>query len=134
MVLFPNADITIYNRYFDKLSGLDKYQRTVIRNVDWQHVRNTTAGKTVLDKGVLVKDSTLIFINKVDNYVTPKNFAKLSDAERPGYFTFNVSDKIVKGEIDHEVTLISELEKMFDDVVTFVSIRDPDSHWEVECE
>lgn len=134
MVLFPNTDITIYNRYFDKVSGLDKYQRTVIHNVDWQHVRNTTAGKTVLDKGVLVKDSTLIFIDKLDNYVGPRQFNRLSDTERPNYFTFNVSDKIVKGEIDYEVTLISDLEKLFDNVITFVSVRDLESHWEVECE
>ncbi len=30
-----NADITIYNRYFDKATRLDKYQRTVLKGVFW---------------------------------------------------------------------------------------------------
>lgn len=35
-VLFKNSDITIYNRYYDNSLGADRYQRTVIKGVNWQ--------------------------------------------------------------------------------------------------
>ncbi|AUM96331.1 MULTISPECIES: DUF6751 family protein [Clostridium] len=132
-VLFKNSDITIYNRYYDFTSDTDKYQRTVIKGVNWQSKRNGT----VSDKGLLLADSTLIFIDKLDNYVSPKRFLKLSSEERPNYFTFSVGDKIVKGEVDFEVTGISpyrigDLEKNFDDVIHVKSVSKLSSHFEVE--
>ena len=124
-VLFKNADITIYNRYTDASSGVDKYQRTVIKGVNWQGKRNGT----VSDKGLLLADSTLIFVDKLDNYVSPKRFNKLSDEERHKYFTFDSNgDKIVKGEVDFEVTgvkhfRIADLENEFDDVINIKSVN-----------
>jgi hypothetical protein len=128
-VLFKNTDITLYNKYYDKENDIDKYQRNVIKDVNWQSKRNAT----VSDKGVNVADSTLIFINKLDNYISPKRFLKLSDEDRKNYFTFAIGDKIVKGSIDFEVRKIADLDKNFDDVVTIVAIRELSGHLEVEC-
>ncbi|MDU7363034.1 DUF6751 family protein [Clostridium sp.] len=133
-VLFKNADITIYNRYTDASSGVDKYQRTVIKGVNWQGKRNGT----VSDKGLLLADSTLIFVDKLDNYVSPKRFNKLSDEERHKYFTFDSNgDKIVKGEVDFEVTgvkhfRIADLENEFDDVINIKSVNPLSDHFEIE--
>ncbi|EJE7236762.1 hypothetical protein FC820_10555 [Clostridium sporogenes] len=132
-VLFKNANITIYNRYFDFTSDTDKYQRTVIKGVNWQSKRNGT----VSDKVLLLADSTLIFIDKFDKYISPKRFARLTPEERPNYFTFSVGDKIVKGEVDFEVTgispyRISDLEKNFDDVIDIKCVSKLSSHFEVE--
>jgi hypothetical protein len=133
-VLFKNADITIYNRYADAASGVDKYQRTVIKGVNWQGKRNGT----VSDKGLLLADSTLIFIDKLNNYVSPKRFNKLSDEERHKYFTFDSNgDKIVKGEVDFEVTgvkpfRIADLENEFDDVINIKSVNPLSDHFEIE--
>jgi hypothetical protein len=133
-VLFKNADITIYNRYTDATSGVDKYQRTVIKGVNWQGKRNAA----VSDKGVLLADSTLIFIDKLDNYVSPKRFKKLSDEERPKHFTFNSNgDKIVKGEVDFEITgvkpfRIADLDNEFDNVITIKSVTELSGHFEIE--
>lgn len=133
-VLFKNADITIYNRYTDAASGVDKYQRTVIKDVNWQGKRNAT----VSDKGVLLANSTLVFIDKLENYVSPKRFKKLSDEERPKYFTFNSNgDKIVKGEVDFEITgvkpfRIADLDNEFDDVITIKSVTELSGHFEIE--
>lgn len=133
-VLFKNADITIYNRYMDASSGVDKYQRTVIKGVNWQGKRNGT----VSDKGLLLADSTLIFVDKLDNYVSPKRFNKLSDEERHKYFTFDSNgDKIVKGEVDFEVTgvkhfRIADLENEFDDVINIKSVNPLSDHFEIE--
>ncbi|MDS1004182.1 hypothetical protein P9J83_11840 [Clostridium sporogenes] len=132
-VLFKNADITIYNRYYDFTSDTDKYKRTVIKSVNWQGKRNGS----VTDKGLLLADSTLIFISKLDNYISPKRFLKLSDQERPNYFTFTPGDKVVKGEVDFEITGVSpyrigDLEKNFDDVIDIKSINILTDHIEVE--
>ncbi len=132
-VLFKTSDITIYNKYFDDSSGADKYQRTVIKGVNWQGKRTGT----VTDKGLLLADSTLIFADKLDNYISPKKFAKLEPLEREKYFTFAPGDKIVKGEVEFEVTgvkpyRIADLESEFDDVITIKSINELSDHFEVE--
>ena len=132
-VLFKNADITLYNKYYDLSSDTYKYQRTIIEGVNWQGKRNGT----VSDKGLLLADSTLIFIDKLDNYISPKRFAKLSDEDREKYFTFAHGDKIVKGEVDFEVTGIkpyrlADLENEFDDVIDIKSVNPLSDHFEVE--
>jgi len=133
MVMFKNADITIYNRYYDLANDVDRYQRTVIKGVNWQGKRNGT----VSDKGLLLADSTLIFIDKLDNYVSPKRFAKLTTEERLNHFTLNIGDKIVKGEVDFEVTgikpfRIADLESEFDDVIDIKSVNPLSNHFEIE--
>lgn len=132
-VLFKNADITVYNKYYDLSSDAYKYQRTVIKGVNWQGKRNGT----VSDKGLLLADSTLIFIDKLDNYISPKKFAKLSDEDRTNYFTFTIGDKIVKGEVDFEITGTkpcrpADLENEFDDVIDIKSVNPLSDHFEVE--
>ncbi|MBN3421754.1 DUF6751 family protein [Clostridium botulinum] len=132
-VLFRNADITVYNKFYDSKNDIDKYQRTVIKGVNWQGKRNGS----VSDKGLLLADSTLIFIDKLDNYVSPKRFLKLSDEERPNYFTLNPGDKIVKGKVEFEVTgikpyRIADLESEFDNVIDVKSVNILTDHTEVE--
>ena len=128
-VLFKNSDITIYNRYIDKITGYDKYQRTVITGVNWQSKRNAN----ISDKGILIADTTLIFIDKLEGYLSPRAFKLLSDIERPNHFTYNIGDKIIKGAIDYECTKIADLDKNYDNVVTIMAIRELSNHWEVEC-
>lgn len=132
-VLFKNADITIYNRYYDLASDIYRYQRAVIKGVNWQGKRNGT----VSDKGLLLADSTLIFVDKLDNYVSPKRFAKMQPIEREKHFTFTIGDKIVKGEVNFEVIglkphSIADLENEFDYVITVKSASELSGHFEVE--
>lgn len=132
-VFFKNADITIYNKYYDSNSDTDKYQRTIIKGVNWQGKRNAT----VNDKGVNVAYTTLIFLDSLPNYVDPRTFAKLDDIDRPNYFTFTELDKIVKGAIDYEITgvkpnRVSDLENEYE-TVTVISSQVWGNHMEVEC-
>ncbi|WP_368254857.1 DUF6751 family protein [Clostridium paraputrificum] len=133
-VLFKNADITLYNKYYDKENDVDRYQRVVIREVNWQGKRNATVG----DKGLNRDDSILIFIDKIPGYVSLKRFAKLTNEERLNYFTFGVNDIIVKGESDFEITGLkpnstADLEREYDDVVNILGVQEWSGHWEVEC-
>ena len=125
--------MTVYNKYYDYASGYDMYQRTVIKGIDWSGVRNAT----ISDTGLLLADSTRVILDKLENYISPKSFRKLSDIERPNYFTLAVGDKIVKGEINFEITGIkpyrlADLESGFDDVVNMMSTRELSDHFEVE--
>ena len=109
------------------------YQRTVIKNVNWNGRRNAT----VSDAGLLLADSIRIILDKLDNYISPKQFAKLTDAERVNYFTLAIDDKVVKGEIDFEITglkpnSIAGLENSYGNVVNIMSLRELSDHWEVE--
>lgn len=132
-VLFKNSDITIYNKWYDSVNDIDKYQRTVIKGINWQSKRNGT----VSDKGLLLADSTLIFIDKLDNYVSPKRFLKLSNREKSNYFTLAPGDKIVKGEVEFEITgikpfRVADLENKFDYVIDIKSVNPLSNHFEVE--
>ena len=132
-VLFKNSDITIYNKYYDPYNDMYKYQRTVVKGVNWQSKRTGT----VSDKGLLLADSTLIFIDNLDNYISPKRFAKLESIEREKYFTLTIGDKIVKGEVDFEIIgiknySINDLDNEFDDVITIKSVNSLSDHFEVE--
>ena len=132
-VLFRNTDITVYNKYNDVGSEITKCQRTVIKGVNWQVKRNGT----VSDKGLLLADSTLIFVDRLENYVSPKRFARLELLERKKYFTFAIGDKIAKGEVEFEVIgikpySIADLDKEFDDVITIKSVNELSGHFEIE--
>jgi len=132
-VLFKNADITIYNKYYDLSSDIYRYQRTIIKGVNWQGKRNGT----VSEKGLLLADSTLIFIDKLDNYVSPKKFAKMQPIERGECFAFGIGDKIVKGKVEFDVSgikpySIADLEKEYDDVITIKSVTEFSGHFQVE--
>lgn len=134
MILNPNADITIYNRYYDKKENIEKYQKTIIKRVNWQTKREST----VSDKGLLVANSTLIFIDNLKDYISPKKFRQLSDDERVKHFTLSAQDKIVKGILNFEVTVrslnsISDLENKFDDVVSISTVSEFSNHIEVYC-
>jgi len=124
MVLFGKDTISIYNHYY---TDVDKYKRTNLSGVNWQSKRNATVG----DKGVNIAYSTIIFINKSTNYVMPKAFQQLVD--KGDKFTFDIGDKIVKGNIVMDVTIIADLEKTYDNVVTIMAITECSGHWEVEC-
>ena len=137
MILFPNSDITIYNKYYDTENDYDMYQRVVIKGADWQgkkasKVSNNNSSST----GMATDDKYLIFIDKLDNYVSPKAFLILSEEERINYFTLATGDKIAKGEIDFEYSVnntLKDLEQNYDDVVTIIGVTSWSDHLEVEC-
>lgn len=127
-VSFKNTDITIYNNYKDKITKLDKYQRTFIKGVNYNSKKNMVMS----DKGTNTVCSTTIIIDKLDNYIEERDFYNLED--KTGYFTLSEGDKIAKGDTNLEITRIAELTKNYD-TVTIVSIRENKifKTLEVEC-
>lgn len=136
MVINPNTDITLYNRYLDKSKGIEKYQRTVIEGCNWQGDRSVALSSD--EKGITYTNGISIIINKLSNYLSPKKFIKIPDNEKKNYFTINILDKIVKGNIEFEITgvrpnTVADLIKNYDDVIDVKAIDTTfQSHFEIE--
>jgi len=130
-----NTDITIYNRYFDKATRLDKYQRTILYGVFWDErkaVNRLQSGLEDADKVTIIIPFTVAADKK---YAPPKEFEKLED--KTGYFTLQEGDRVVKGAIDFEITgKVSDLDKEYE-AFTIISVDTKDfgslhmRHWEV---
>lgn len=132
-------NITIYNKYYDRENGFDKYIKTTIYNVDWQ---GNTGMKLNEKRGLLSDDIVNVYIdyNSTCNgkqYLKPKIFEQLSNIEKNNYFTFNNGDVIVFGIIDFELNgkNLKRLRESYDDVVTVTKIKECNltRHWELEC-
>ncbi len=130
-----NADITIYNRYFDKATRLDKYQRTVLYGVFWDEVKAVNRVQSGLEDADKVTIIIPFAVTTDKKYAPPKEFEKLED--KAGYFTLQEGDRVVKGAIDFEITgKVSDLDKEYEAfTITSVDTKDFGSlhmrHWEV---
>ena len=97
MVLFPNADVTIY--HLDNKT--QKYTRINLENVNWNGKRNST----VTDKGVNIAYTTIIT-------------AEIGDYE------IHTGDKVIKGNITLDITRLSDLNAY--EVITVVGTQESD--------
>ncbi|HFL3862011.1 TPA: DUF6751 family protein [Clostridioides difficile] len=126
--MFFKDNITLYNACYNKEFGVNEYFKTYLVGVDWQGQQNIN----VTDKGIISADSVKIIIpflvsSKNKEYITPKEFERLDNAEKEKYFTFNNNDKIVKGLIDFDIDskngkTIKILENLYSDVININSI------------
>ncbi|WP_148550663.1 DUF6751 family protein [Paraclostridium bifermentans] len=142
--MITNSDITLYNSYYDNESGLNKYKRTYLYGVNFQ-ASNVIKNDRV--RGLIEDNSISIYIpflvdSKGKKYMKPKDYARLSEDEKEQYFTFSISDKVVRGIIDFEITgennkNIAFLESYYDDVYNISTIATNDcgyydmQHWRV---
>lgn len=130
-----NADITIYNRYFDKATRLDKYQRTILYGVFWDERKAVNRLQNSLEDADEVTIIIPFAVTADKRYVAPKEFEKLQD--KSNYFTLQEGDRVVKGAVDFEITgKVSDLDKEYEAfTITSVDTKDFGSlhmrHWEV---
>lgn len=131
MGMITNADITIYNRHYDKETGYDTYRRTVIRGV-WFFVDNKVQ---ITEKGVLAADLYKVRIPAmVDTdgaaYVPPCEY---TGAERT--WTLQADDYVCRGIRELEIEKPAELKKEAGQVFKITSWSDNRSgslaHWRI---
>ena len=100
--MITNADITIYNRLYDKVNRLDIWKRTIVEGVSFY--KDTKIG--INENGATTEDVCKIRIpeNHCDGYVPPEGYTGAD-----GTWTINNDDYIVKGVSDQEITRPIEL-------------------------
>ena len=96
MVLFPNADVTIYHLNKDQT-----YSRINLENVNWSGKRTAT----VNDKGVNVAYTVMVT-------------AEIGD------YKVYTGDKVIRGNIDFDITRLSDLKEY--EVVTVIGTQESD--------
>lgn len=126
--MITNADITLYNRVFDKDKDKYTYKRTYLRGVNWQDLK----GVKITESGVVSDDCTRVFIPlAVDadgkQYKKPKTYKRTEDKSL--IYTLDNADIVVKGVIDFELTgdsgaNVSKLQALYDDVMVITKVID----------
>ncbi|OOM17218.1 hypothetical protein CLSAB_19380 [Clostridium saccharobutylicum] len=127
--MLTETTITLYNQYITK-DGKKPYAKAVIERATWHGETVETISTTETSKGSLfVADTVNIRIPIYNNnfggksYIEPKAWIKLSDADRPKYFTIQLNDRVVKGICAYEyseLNPITNLDKL-DNVATILS-------------
>lgn len=104
--MLVNSSLTIYHKYFDKTTKLDKWKRQVIENVWWYGGKGAS-----YNMGLENSNDVKIRI--------PKDTNDLSLVE------ISVGDILVKGDINKEISMQSDL-KSIENVYNITSIIDND--------
>lgn len=134
--VLKNSDITIYNKYVDSTTRSEKYQRTVVSDVDWQGTKAASA----TNGGLLASNSVTIYIPfaRGTQYVKPIAWQALTT--KTGYWTLREGDVIVRNTVTDEISdafTMTALKAKYDDVVTITSVDAMDQgsanmqHWQV---
>ena len=102
-----NADITLYNAFFDKETRLDSYKRTVIKGV-WFYVDNKV---NISADGLTAADVYKVRIpTNADTggavYIKPEEYEG-----KDGTWTLKADDYIVRGVSDREIKKPADLQK-----------------------
>jgi hypothetical protein len=135
--MLTNADITIYNSYWDNESGYQKYVRTVIKGVNWHSsvdIQQDSNGLMTADIYKIRIPIDADFGGK--EYLDPIAWKSLED--KTGYWTIKNDDVIINKATDVEVTMPSEIEKLSSEVATVFGWSDnrrgikSSQHWRIE--
>lgn len=104
--MITNSSLTIYHKYFDKVSKVDKWKRQKIKNVWWYGGKGAN-----YNKGLENANEVKIRI--------PKDINDLSDLE------VEIGDILVKDIIDKEISMQSDLKSC--ETYNITSIIDNDT-------
>lgn len=132
--------ITIFNKKYDSSKRDDNYVRTYLSGVNVEKKKAVNVIKSGLENA----SSATIYIPIEDlesedkEYISPKNYQKLSAEETQKYFTLQPGDYVVIGSIDYtidEKNTTTKLKNEFDDVFEILIVDDKLKgglpHWEV---
>lgn len=128
--MYTNANITLYNKYYDTSTRLDKWKRTQLKGVFWNNTKAANVNKSGMESADSV--NVLIPLSLSNGFIEPKSFIG-----EVGTWTLQPGDKICLGLIETDYTKITDLEKEHSNVhdITKVDKKDFGSqymrHWKV---
>jgi hypothetical protein len=129
--------MTVYNKYIDPATRLEKYQRVGIVAVAWE---NRKAANVRSTGGLASADQARVFIPFACgvNFLQPKAWQALTT--KTGKWTLQVGDLIVKGLVSDEIQTgftVTALKAKYDDVLVITSVDTMDAgspgmqHWNI---
>lgn len=95
--MITNADITIYNRYYDKNTRLDKWHRTIIHGVHFYADHKVSVGDNGLNSADVYKIRIPVDADFLDEYV-PEDDWTSRGCDILGKWTLRNDDIVVLGE------------------------------------
>lgn len=108
--MITNADITIYNRKYNKKTRLDEWHRTVLSGVNFYVDYKSNIGEKGLNGSRVYKIRIPGDVRGTENYVDEEEFFNLTDVEN--HWTLQDGDIIVKGICDLEMCKPSDLTQL----------------------
>lgn len=101
-----NADLTIYNKRLNPITGKTEYQRTAVYGVHWYTNQKTT----VIESGLKSADEYKIRVplESLDGYIAPQEYRALEDTA--GVWTVENGDLFLRGACEKDITKPSELQ------------------------
>lgn len=94
-----DTTITIYNKYVDAQTQVEKWYRHVIENCFWKASNNkVTVNDTIIDSS-----NVICRIPKSGEYLDKPEWESLPNDKMSDYFTLGQNDIIIKGDINFEI-------------------------------
>ena len=130
-VLFRDT-MTVYNYRKNKDSGEETWHRTVIRGVQWRHIRRELVSSNNVQELSVAERITIDFGHNYGNarYISPDQFRQIQDTEIGNCWTLDAShgmDILVLGISEYEIGTdckLSELSRLFQYAATVTAVSD----------
>lgn len=127
MMFFNTKTVTLFNRYYNAGTELERYYMTVFDRADLVVNRKTAVSKDGKEKA----DAVTLYVDYADlpkPYLDPKEWAALPEEKKDKYFTFTpAEDFFIKGDCTRsnlpETELYDWARKNMDHVYKVVSIN-----------
>ena len=133
-----NANITLYNKWYNPLTQREEYFRICIPSVSWN---DRTAVRLISGGGSIAQDKTVIYMpyaRGTSTFVVPKVWTELEDKSTK--WTLQEDDIIVLGTLDQDLSADytpADLAEEYDSIRT-ISVVQPRTmgsvsmhHWEI---
>lgn len=108
--MITNADVTLYNRKYDKSIRLDAWQRTVLKGVWFYTDHKVNVGDKGLNAADVYKIRVLANAERERTYLPEDEFVKKTDTSN--YWTLQNGDIVVKGICDVDIDKPADLAQL----------------------
>lgn len=106
--MITNADITLYNHYYNRTTRLDQWKRTVIKGVHFYVDHRTAVGDNGVNLATTYKIRIPDHAEYDGDYVSKKEWVE-SGTDVAGKWTLQNGDLIVRGICEEEIEKPADL-------------------------
>lgn len=108
--MITNADITLYNHYYDKSTRLDKWKKTVIRGVHFYVDHKVSVGDNGLNSADVYKIRIPVDADMQGEYLSEDDWIARGENVM-GRWTLQSDDIVVLGECDMNIDRPAQLKE-----------------------